>query len=67
MIKVKRFDSEREMRIFVEQCDKETMLQREYTYSCMIDRNKYIVDNSSVLIAVYDGTCEDFRHTLASY
>lgn len=40
----------------VEQCDVETMLQREYTFSCMIDRNRYMVDHSSVLIAVYDGT-----------
>jgi uncharacterized phage-like protein YoqJ len=48
-------DRERYFRL-VEQCDVETMLQREYTSDCMSKRNKYLVDNSSVLIAVYDGT-----------
>lgn len=40
----------------VEQCDVETMVQRAYTPDCMTKRNQYLVDNSSVIIAVYDGT-----------
>ena len=40
----------------VEKCDVKTMVSRAYTYDCMIKRNKYMVDNSSLLIAVFDGT-----------
>ena len=40
----------------IQQCDYETMLQTAYTPDCMIKRNKYMVNNSSVLIAVFDGT-----------
>ncbi len=38
------------------QCDLETILQREYTKDCMAKRNQYMVDCSSLLIAVYDGS-----------
>lgn len=37
------------------QCDSVNLVQKEYSRECMIKRNKYMVDNSSVLIAVYDG------------
>lgn len=40
----------------VSQCDAETLLQTMYTSDCMLRRNRYMVDKSSVLIAVYDGT-----------
>ena len=40
----------------VHQCDEETILQQQYTPECMLKRNKYMVDNSSLLIAVYGGT-----------
>ena len=40
----------------VEQCDFETMVGRAYTRDCMKKRNRYMVDQSSVLIAVYNGT-----------
>jgi len=39
----------------VGQCDVETFVSREYTKDCMIRRNRYMVDNSAVLLAVYDG------------
>lgn len=39
-----------------ELCDKETMLQRHYDAECMQKRNRYMVDNASVVIAVWDGT-----------
>lgn len=39
----------------IQQCDTETYVSRKYTPDCMMRRNKYMVDNSSVLIAVYDG------------
>ena len=39
----------------IHRCDYETMVSRAYTSDCMTRRNKYMVDKSSVLIAVYDG------------
>lgn len=37
------------------QCDVETYISRRYTPDCMMRRNMYMVDESSVLITVYDG------------
>ena len=49
--------AERERYFYViHQCDRETLVQREYTDDCMLRRNRYMVDNASILIAVYDGT-----------
>lgn len=39
----------------VSECDYETLIERRYTSDCMQKRNKYMVDNSSVLVTVYDG------------
>ena len=39
----------------IEQCDAETYVSRRYTRECMIERNKYMVDCSAVLLAVFDG------------
>ena len=36
-------------------CDMVTVLQESYSPACMMLRNRYMVDNSSVLIACYDG------------
>lgn len=38
------------------QCDKETILQAHYTHDCMEKRNKYMVDQSDVIIAVCSGS-----------
>lgn len=35
--------------------DKKTMVQREYTPDCMMKRNKYMVDASDFVIAVWNG------------
>ena len=37
------------------QCDKETMLQRAYTNDCMQKRNRYMVDSSRIVLAVWGG------------
>ncbi len=37
------------------QCDFETLVQHGYDRFCMMRRNRYIVDRSSRLIAVYNG------------
>ena len=36
-------------------CDKVTVLQEQYSRGCMMERNKYMVDRSSLLLACYDG------------
>jgi len=36
--------------------DINTVLQKEYTKNCYQKRNEYMVDNSSLVIAVYGGT-----------
>ncbi|MGI6013808.1 MAG: SLOG family protein [Oscillospiraceae bacterium] len=38
------------------QCDFYTLVSKQYTADCMLRRNHYMVDQSSVLIAVYNGT-----------
>lgn len=39
----------------VERCDRETMLQTHYTLDCVFRRNRYMVDHSKLLLAVYNG------------
>lgn len=36
----------------IKHCDKETLLQKQYTFDCMQKRNEYMVNNSSFIIAV---------------
>lgn len=48
----------------VERCDYETMVQRHYDKGCMLRRNRYMVDRSSLLIAVYDGMLGGTMYTL---
>jgi uncharacterized phage-like protein YoqJ len=40
----------------VEDCDYYTLVQNEYTPDCFMRRNRYMVDNSSVIIAAYNGS-----------
>ena len=47
-----------------EECDKVTVLHRSYTPECMMDRNRYMVDASSALIAVYNGAPGGTRSTM---
>lgn len=37
------------------QCNYETLVQHRYDRGCMMRRNRYMVDHSSRIIAVYDG------------
>ena len=39
----------------LEQCDYETLVQHNYDRGCMLRRNRYMVDHSSLVIAVYNG------------
>ena len=40
----------------VADCDYYTLVQKSYTPDCLLRRNRYMVDNASVLIAAYSGT-----------
>ena len=42
-------------RALLEQCDLETLVQQHYDRFCMHRRNRYMVERSSALMAVYDG------------
>lgn len=46
-------------------CDFETMVQRHYDRGCMLRRDRYMVDRSSLLIAVYGGMLGGTMYTLA--
>jgi len=39
----------------VEDCDYYTLVQNSYTPDCLMRRNRYMVDNSSVLISAFNG------------
>lgn len=41
--------------VILEKCDVHTVLQKEYTADCMHKRNRYMVDKSAYVIAVWNG------------
>lgn len=45
-------------------CDSVTVLQIHYTPDCMMRRNRYMVDRSSLLLACYDGRPSGTRNTM---
>ena len=47
-------DQQRRLQL-LDQCDLETVIQHHYTPGCMNRRNRYMVERSSLLLAVYDG------------
>ena len=49
----------------VKACDYETMVQHHYDKGCMLRRNRYMVDRSSMLIAAYDGMLGGTMYTLS--
>ena len=51
----------------LDQCDFETMVQHHYTKGCMARRNRYMVDRSALLIAVYDGQPQGGTFTTLAY
>lgn len=48
----------------VKACNRQTVLQGGYTSDCMLRRNRYMVEQSSLVIAVYDGSDGGTRRTL---
>lgn len=49
------YNNKRRYEHILSHCDKKTVIQEQYSPSCMMKRNRYMVDHSSVLIACYDG------------
>lgn len=47
-------------------CDEVTLLQHAYTPGCMQRRNEYMLDRSSLLLAVYDGLPGGTMNTILS-
>lgn len=45
----------RRYQAILDRCDYETLVQHRYDRFCMMRRNRYMVDRSARLIAVYDG------------
>ena len=39
----------------MDQCDYETLIQHHYDRFCMMRRNRYMVDRSACIIALYNG------------
>lgn len=56
----------------IQNCNKKIILQKEYTNNCYIKRNKFLVDNSSIIIGVYDenydlsGTKNTLKYALST-
>ena len=45
-------------------CDFETMVSGQYTSTCMLRRDRDLVDHASLLIAAFDGTSGGTRYTV---
>lgn len=50
----------------LERCDKITILSEAYTKDCMLNRNKYMLDNSDVVLALWDGKCHGGTYNTVS-
>ena len=63
---LKWFAKDRERyKTILEQCDKVTILQKNYTFDCMHKRNQYMIDNSDIVIAVWNGSPSGTGKTVA--
>lgn len=49
----------------ISRCDKKTLLQAHYTADCMHKRNRYMVEHSEFVIAVWNGTPSGTGMTVA--
>ena len=47
--------AQRQYHTILEQADEIVYVSREYSEGCMLKRNRYLVDHSSVILAVYNG------------
>ena len=47
--------TQEQYRSILKQANKTVWVSRNYTADCMLNRNRYMVDHSSILLAVYNG------------
>lgn len=51
-------------RELLEKCDERVVLSNRYYNGCMQNRNRYLVDNCDVLLAIYDGKPGGTKNTV---
>ncbi len=54
----------RRRRLILNDCDLETVVQQHYDRFCMHRRDRYMVDRSAAVLAVFDGTPGGTQYTL---
>lgn len=54
----------RRWRAVLDACDLETVVQQRYDRWCMLRRDRYMVDRSAAVLAVFDGTPGGTQYTL---
>lgn len=54
----------RRWRDILDRCDLETVVQQHYDRFCMHRRNRYMVERSAAILAVFDGTSGGTQYTL---
>ena len=54
----------RRWRAILDTCDLETVVQQNYDRWCMLRRDRYIVDRSAAVLAVFDGAPGGTQYTL---
>ena len=54
----------RRWRAILNACDLETVVQQNYDRYCMLRRDRYMVDRSAAVLAVFDGTPGGTQYTL---
>ena len=59
-----RSDQRRRWREILDRCDLETLVQQHYDRFCMLRRDRYMVDRSAAVLAVFDGTPGGTQYTL---
>ena len=59
-----RPDQRRRWKDILARCDLETVVQQNYDRFCMFRRDRYMVDRSAAILAVFDGTPGGTQYTL---
>jgi len=57
-------DNRRRWQGILDRCDKKTVVQDRYDRWCMLNRDRYMVDQSAAVLAVFDGSPGGTKYTL---
>ncbi len=66
-INQEKFWSESQKKRYIQllsKCDEKVVISQTYTKSCMNDRNKYMVEHSSICVACFNGNAGGTRNTI---